>query len=397
MRIALIGPAQDLHLRRWGRALQAAGAEVVFVGLEPPPSDVHPYHSVGPPVTRPRWVDFYRRAGALRRLLETLRVAVAHPFHLTPSGVWVWLSGFRPYVPYAMGADLLEYTPGAPPLRYSWSLQSASPALPHLAAAWLRRRLLPPLLRQTLQEAAFALADNYELCKAEKFFVKEKNYIELPTGPERVGDSWEGEGRIGLLFPRGLTPFYRADILLEAAHLYLAAQGRLLLFCLAGPYPPHPHLTRQAKDLEKRFPNKFFFFEKILDKKEMAKLWRRSLAFVSAPLYDGYSYSLAEGRAYGALPIIPALPAYLELLTHGYNAWFVEPFTPENLCQAFFAVEKYLTEPPFWPARNLAWVERFSDLRRSAEAFLSLLQAYLDRQPKEGREKQKQPQRRQKP
>lgn len=378
MRIALVGPARDLHLQRWGRALQTVGAEVVFVGLEPAPPEVTPYYPVGPPVAQPRWMHFYQRAHMLGELLESLKITVAHPFHLTPSGVWVWLSGFRPYVPYAMGADLLEYTPTAPPLRYSWSLQSTSPLPERLAAAWLRRRLLPPLLRRTLQEAAFALADNYELCKTKKFFVKVKNYIELPTGPERAfpGVGRE-EGRRGILFPRGLTPFYQADVFLEAAEHYLTAGGRLFLFCLAGPYPPHPRLVRQAKDLEKRFSNKFFFFEKVLNKKEMVRLWRQSLAFVSAPLYDGYSYSLAEGRAWGALPLVSALPAYQELLTHGYNGWFVEPFTPENLCQAFFAVEKYLTDPPFWPERNLAWIERFSDLETSARLFLTLLEKVL--------------------
>jgi len=376
MRIALVGPARDLHLQRWGRALQKAGADVVFVGLEPPPPDATPYYSVGPPIAHPRWIDFYRRSQALRELLEALEVTVAHPFHLTPSGVWVWLSGFRPYVPYAMGADLFEYTPAAPPLRYSWSLQNTAPSLPRLAAAWLRRRFLPPFLRQTLQEAAFALADNYELCKAKKFFEKVKKCIELPTGPDLEGELEKAE-RVGILLPRGLTLFYQADVILQAARQYLAAQGRLAFFCLAGPYPPHPHLAHQAKCLEKQFPDKFFLFEKVLPKREMKNLWQRSLAFVSAPRYDGYSYSLAEGRAYGALPLISALPAYQELLTHGYNAWFIEPFTTENLTQAFFEVEKYLIEPPFWPQRNLAWIQRFSNLQQSARLFLSLLEKAL--------------------
>ncbi len=382
MRVALIGPAQDLHLQRWGRALQRAGADVVFVGLEPPPPEVSPYYSVGPPITRPRWIDFYRRAQALRKLLKALEVTVAHPFHLTPSGVWVWLSGFRPYVPFAMGADLLEYTPAAPPLRYSWSLQNAPPSLPRWAAAWLRRRLLPPLLRLTLQEAAFTLADNYELCKAGKFFVKEKSYIELPTGPEIAPRARSEADRVGILLPRGLTPFYQADVLLEAAQTYLAAQGRLAFFCLAGPYPPHPHLTHQAKDLEKRFPDKFFFFEKVLSKKEMQELWARSVAFVSAPYYDGYSYSLAEGRHYGALPIVSALPAYLELLTHDYNSWIIEPFTPNNLAQAFFRLESLADRPPFWQTRNQAWIQRFSDLQQSAILFLEALQRRLSSKPK---------------
>lgn len=395
MRIAVIGPPRDLHLQRWGKALQAAGADAIFIGIEPKPPELEPYFSVEPPVACPTLGDFWRRRGALRDLLEEKRVTVAHPIHLTPSAVWVWASGFRPYVPFAMGADVLEYGPQAPPLTHSWSLQGKLPRWKDYALAWLRRRALPPLLRLTLRAAAFSLADNYELCNTKKYFVKNKKYIEIPAGirfveGESGGGSLEFWGRLSrlrrplLVAPRGATLLYRADIILEGFSLYLRQGGQnLALVLLAGPYPPHPTLQDKACELEKHFPDNFLFFEKVISKKDMKLLWQESAALLSAPLYDGYSYALAEGRFAGCLPVVPALPGYLELLTHGYNAYFVEPFTVQHLAAALHDLEPLLlhSERP-WADPNRRWVQRFSNLSENAQTFLSLLEAYLSTPPK---------------
>lgn len=392
MRIAVIGPPRDLHLQRWGKALQAAGAEVIFVGLEPEPPELRPYVCAGPPIERPTLLDFWRRRRALREILAEQQIAVAHPIHLTPSAVWVWASGFQPYVPFAMGADVLEYGPQAPPLSRSWSLQGKNPRWRDYLTAYARRLLLPPLLRATLREAAFSLADNYELCKTKKFFVKNKKYVELPGGIalEEVEREWERvEGEVAealsrlrrpiVLAPRGATLLYRADVILEAFTQYLQRSSqKLALFLLAGPYPIHPTIAQQAETLEKHYPENFFFFRKVLSKKEMQVLWRASSALLSAPLYDGYSYALAEGRYAGCLPIVPALPGYLELLTHGYNAYFVEPFTAPRLAKAFHELEPLLSAPERpWASPNIQWVRRFSNLHHSAQTFLHLLETHL--------------------
>lgn len=393
MRIAVVGPLRDLHLRRWGKALQAAGAEVLFVGLEPKPPDLEPYFCVGQSVEHPTLLDFWRRRRALRQVLKEAHVEVAHPIHLTPSAVWVWASGFRPYVPFAMGADVLEYGPQPLPLTRSWTLQGKTPRWHDSLLAQVRRHLLPPLLRATLRNALFSVADNYELCITKKFFVKNKNYVELPAGIDwEAGWNVEGEGHVlteGLsrlcrpivLAPRGATLLYRADVILEAFALYLKKRApNLSLILLSGPYPPHPSITRQATELEKRFPKNFLFFKKILSQQEMAFLWQASAAVLSAPLYDGYSYALAEGRYAGCLPIVPALPAYLELLTHGYNAYFVEPFTAARLAEAFQELEDILSDPSRpWAAPNTAWIQRFSHLHDNAQTFLHLLQNRLHR------------------
>ncbi|MCS7152990.1 MAG: hypothetical protein N2253_07615 [Bacteroidia bacterium] len=374
MRIAIIGPPSDVHLKRWGLALREAGAEILFVGIGTAEPELEPYYSIGPPLSRPRWIDFVRRRRALFEFLTSRKVDVAHPIHLTPSAVWVWLSGFRPYVPFAMGADVLEYVPNTSPIVRSWTLQSRSPTLLATLTARMRRALLPSLLRKVLQHSLLACADNYELCFSEKFFIKNKCILEVPAGIS--SKRWSGKGKF-FLAPRGATLLYQADIILDGYRLYLTQGGTRPLILLAGGYPIHPEMEAKAAELEINYPEKFFFFRKKIPEHEMEILWEQTAAFISAPVYDGYSYAVAEGRQRGALPIVNAIPAHLEILTHGYNAWFVEPFTAENLAQGLFEVDKLLQGEHFWQERNQKWISFFSDIKRNAQLFLSFVEERL--------------------
>lgn len=377
MRIAVVGPVHDVHLRRWGEALRTAGAEILFVGIEPPPEGLEPYVCVGKPVTAPNLSDFFRRRQKLSELLKAEKVDLAHPIHLTPSALWVWSSGFRPYVPFAMGADVLEYVPNAPPLHRSWTLQSRSRSLVGYLAAWTRRRLFPTVLRPILQDSLMSIGDNYELCFSKKFFEKNKKIVELPAGIWTSGSALPMSKRRYLLVPRGATLLYQADVILCGYEIYLKSGGKLPLILLAGAYPPHPRVARHAEYLQKSFSEMLLFFDKKISKEKMSALWTETVAFVSAPVYDGYSYAVAEGRAFGALPIVNAIPSHMEILTHGYNAWFVEPFTAEGLAEAFFTVESLLDSEPFWASRNVEWIARFSDIVENARLFLKLVHELL--------------------
>ncbi|MCX8112303.1 MAG: hypothetical protein N3E49_03790 [Bacteroidia bacterium] len=374
MRIAIAGPPNDIHVRRWGKALRQAGAEVVFVWITPAPPDLEAYYCVGLPVDKPRFSDFFLRGRALRELLGRLKVRVAHPIHLTPSALWVWYSGFRPYIPFAMGADVLEYTSASAPVQRSWTLQSRSPTLMRLTAAWMRRRILPSLLRRVLQESILSLGDNYEVCFSKKFFEKNKPYIEIPAGIEPQRRT--GTGEI-FLAPRGATLLYQADVILKGYERYLRSGGTRSLVLLSAGYPIHPAILKQAERLEELYPEAFVLVRRLLSKPEIEALWQRTAAFISAPLYDGYSYAVAEGRSRGALPIVNAIPAHMEVLTHGYNAWFVEPFTAQNLANALFEVDALLQGDPFWRLRNQQWIDRFSNIEDNASLFLHLLRRIL--------------------
>jgi len=394
MRIGLVGSPRDLHLRRWGAALVRAGAEVRVFGLENPPQDViekggvrllpeEPtleYVVVGKGVAQPNYWDFLSQRRKLAYYLREYKVEVAHPIHLSPYGVWVYWSGFRPYIPFVMGSEL-EYT--------AWGRRQAQRGFwtPHRILTYLRQRLLPPLLRRTLQNAALSLADNYTLCENIKLLYKNKILIEIPAGvrldreaEDRVGEVIPGVEQEGawVLAPRGITRFYQADYILEGFAQYWSQGGHLRLLLLSNLYSAEKNVFEIFESLSKKFSDKIKTITSLLSPAEMRAAWKKVVAFISVPSYDGYSYSVAEGRWAGAIPLLNAIPGNLEVATHSYNALLIHPFTPENLASTLHHLEKELpTLQTTFAKRNQKWIKHFSDIDRHAHLFLRMLSALL--------------------
>lgn len=309
-------------------------------------------------------------------------MSAAHPIHLSPYGVWVYLSGFRPYVPFAMGAEI-EYTAWgrAHVQRDLWSS--------HPILTPLRQHLLPTLLRPTLDNAALILADNYTICENIKILSKNKKLLEIPAGVQHAREVEETPGptqaaashgsKISwVLSPRGLTRFYQADYILQGFASYWEEGGHLGLILLRNLYSTDKNVLEILKTIEKKFYEKIKCISTLLGPHEMAKLWQEVVAFVSAPSYDGYSYSVAEGRSAGAIPLLNVIPGNLEITTHAYNALLVHPFTPENLATTLHTLEKNLpTLRETFAPRNQKWIQHFSDIDRHAKLFLQVLSEIL--------------------
>jgi len=392
MRIGLVGSPRDLHLRRWGAALVRAGAEVRVFGLEHPPKDAvekaglrllpeEPpleYIVVGKGLAQPNYGDFFGQRRKLAYYLRDYNVEVAHPIHLSPYGVWVYLSGFRPYIPFAMGTEL-EYT--------AWGRRQAQRGFwtSHPILTPLRQHLLPILLRPTLDKAALILADNYTLCENIKVLCKNKKLLEIPAGvrcTREAPGSPSSASRTGwVLSPRGLTRFYQADYILQGFTKYWEAGGRLGLILLSNLYLAEKNILENIKNAKEKFSEKIKSIPTLLGPSEMAKLWQEVVAFVSAPSYDGYSYSVAEGRLAGAIPLLSGIPGNLEVATHAYNALLIHPFTPENLATTLHTLEKNLpTLQEAFAPRNQKWIQHFSDVDRHARLFLQMLPEILSKQ-----------------
>ncbi len=396
MRIGLVGSPRDIHLRRWGQALARTGAEVWVFGMEKPPGDaveregmIHlpgasplPYVVVGKGLEKPAYWDFIRWRGALGNVLRRHAVSVAHPIHLSPYGVWVYLSGFRPYVPFAMGAEI-EYT--------AWGRAHVQRGFwtSHPILTPLRQYLLPTLLHPTLDNAAFILADNYTICENIKILSKNKKLLEIPAGVyhrKEAGDLRNATQAGALLTPqmswvlspRGLTRFYQADYILQGFARYWEKGGRLGLIFLSNLYSIEKNILEALKNIEKKFYKKIKYISTPLGPHEMEKLWQEVVAFISAPSYDGYSYSVAEGRLAGTIPILNAIPGNLEVATQAYNALLVHPFTPENLATTLHTLEQNLpTLRETFAPRNQKWIQHFSDIDRHARLFLQILSEIL--------------------
>lgn len=396
MRVGLVGSPRDVHLRRWGSALSRAGAEVWVFGLEREPDDAVavkgwsylpaepplPYIRVIEGIERPWYWDFIRHRRALFQRLQECEIDLAHPIHLSPYGVWVYLSGFRPYIPFVMGSEL-EYT--------AWGRRQAQRGFwtSHPLLTALRQHTLPPLLRQTLHQATLILADNYVLCENTKLLCKNKKILEMPAGVDLVGWGGSGEGEAGLnrregwvLAPRGMTRFYQADRILEGFARYWEKGGRLRLLLLTNLYQADKNILKISNDFSKKYYEKIKVIDRILSPAQMQRVWREVVAFISAPSYDGYSYSVAEGRRAGTIPILNAIPGNLEIATHNYNALIVHPFTPETLAKTLHTLENHLqTFQKVFAPRNQKWIEHFSNIENHVRLFLKILAEKLKKNP----------------
>ena len=97
------------------------------------------------------------------------------------------------------------------------------------------------------------------------------------------------------------------------------------------------------------------------------------ISFISAPVYDGYSNALSEGRYIGAIPIVNAIPGNLELIRHKENGCIVEPFEPDLLTQT---LEEILADTDAWKRKfsgqNTEWILKNAHLKTNIRHFLDL-------------------------
>lgn len=387
LHIGILSQPSNFHCQKWARALQTAGARVSVYSLEQ--AQIPGLRTVWlqPPV---RWRGRYRfpsyryTAHTLGRALAEDAVDVVNALHLTPYGWWGLQAGYRPLVASALGADVLEYVPGAPRVGYN----AARPGglLQPLARSYYAR-----LVRQVIARADLLTADNRHLqLQMERHLGAQPGSVRLlpwgiadeirypdirllPTLLEKL--NLPQDKRI-VLAPRGANAFYNAEVILQAFER-LASEGphsHSLLLLSAG-YPVAPHIRQQALKLQDRYPG-FRFYEGQLSLAEMGTLWTHTDVALSLPQYDGYSATIAEARSAGAIPLVNDLPAYREELTPDVHARYMSATDGQSL---YSLLADTLTQLPRWKARiaepNLRWADVNADILPGAEQFLDWCRA----------------------
>ena len=392
MNIALLSLPSNFHCRKWAKGLRRAGANVCVYSFEdgdagtgiqtvkiPPPLAFHKRY----------FYPCYELTGKkLLRELKARRTDVLHPLHATPFGTWAVKTGFRPTVVAAIGADIFDFSPQPPPVQWQQNAAFLSAAKRNLLRPFYRKRVLA-----ALNFADKITADNQALCNAivEGFGVKNEKIELLRWGvdPDMFEDNREADAKINELLrplsppvvvvPRGLKPIYRANVILQALDRWLSkereTEGGFVL--MTAGYSPDPQLYFRAKRLQAAHPNRVVLIDEQLNEREMGALWKRTDGFVSAPVYDGYSAAVAEGRYVGAVPIVDDSEAVKEWYD-GENALVVAPFNAENLSKT---LEVFIQNGPrlrqrFAP-RNRKWITEHSLLSSSSRRFLKLCETLL--------------------
>ncbi|MFN8397414.1 MAG: glycosyltransferase family 4 protein [Bacteroidia bacterium] len=397
MRIAILSDPRNFHTQKWALALQATGAEVVVMSYDPVPTNAA-FHAIqlmprsGVP-GKYNYMDYVRGGKVLQDALVAERIEVVNPLNITPLGVWAMQSGFHPVVACAFGADILEYPPsgkGPAGIGRGWEATALNPGRWDRWKAALKRRYFRRKVAQALGYADFVTGDNQYLvdCMADWFGTDQGKMAVLRWGvePELFEAAVQGleqvrrrfgiePGQKVVLSPRGMKPIYQADIILEAfEELLRAGRSDAHFIMLGAGYQVAPEVSNCAQKLAKTFRN-FRFETEAVSREEMHALWLMTDVFISAPVYDGYSAALAEGRFVGAIPIVNDIPANRELIRHGDNGWICKPFAPTSLVHDLAQVLDHVTElrAKFAPV-NRVWVTQHSLMSANARRFLELVQ-----------------------
>lgn len=413
MHIGLLNDPNNFHTQKWGKALRDAGAEVTVFSFD---ADQHG----GLPSVRvvPRsggsdynYISYLRSGSELRTALDEAGVDLINALNITPFGVWAARSGLRPLISSAMGADILEYPPRgqqSPLLEArAWdNVEGSQQPLIRLKGR-MKRQYFRRKVAQALSKADLITGDNLVLVDAVKewFRIPEEKIRllrwgvepELLTSDETVIKKLKTRFGIAdharvILSPRGAKAIYQADLILEAFELmlekgsYSSVPGKdrgisegahwedhpskFHFIMLSAGYKTSRKVAEKARYLSQKYPN-FTFVDHAMDRKEVAQLWQLTDVFISAPIYDGYSASLAEGRYVGAIPVVNSIPGNLELIEHQENGWITSPFTPSQLAHDLNTILRNRMQlKARFQTKNRKWIEENSLIDRNADIFL---------------------------
>jgi glycosyltransferase involved in cell wall biosynthesis len=286
-----------------------------------------------------------------------------------------------------MGADILEYPPkpGDSPFA-TWTNQE-KPKLKGRLLNRLKYHFYRFHVKRALDASAFITGDNLELVNSVI------DWFQIP--PEKVHlNRWGVEENLFhpkanrleelrkkygiqpnqqvILSPRGMKPIYQGELILDAFEKLVPQHPEVKFIMFSAGYEVSKAVKEKAVLLGKNHPNFYYEFG-LIPREEVIELWSLVDMFISAPLYDGYSNAVAEGRYGGAIPIVNTIPGNLEILEHGKTGWFVDPFTSENLASAIQTLLPDLaTYKKEFHEVSLPWLLEHSELNGNIRKFIAL-------------------------
>ena len=399
MRIAILSDPENFHTQKWYTALRNAGADpfVVSFGkeMQEPIRSIH----IDPPLSfgkRFFYPSYLAGGKKLRALLEKEKCDILNPLNITPFGIWGARADFHPMVSCAFGADILEYPPRgieSPwPENRSWNNTEGQLSGTRRIRGKLERNFFRKKVMEALKASDLITGDNLVLTRAihEWFGIEEKKIVLNRWGVEEELFSCTEEEkkellpRFGIspekkivLAPRGAKAIYQADIILEAFAEFLKTGRSDVHFVL---FSAGYEISSGIKPLIEQLNRSgcFTFIPTALPRETMYKFWNLADVFISAPVYDGYSASLAEGRYIGAVPLVNKIPANTELITHLENGWIADPFTPENISSSLVQILDDLPNlKSRFSAANRNWIKENSLIRNNAKIFVQNCESLL--------------------
>lgn len=385
MHIGVLCDPASFHTQKWAQGLQRNGAKVTVFSFSDEKVEGVPCVKVEPVGGKLNYAAFLRSGKRLKEALLAHKVDVLNPINITPYGVWAARSGFRPIAAVSMGADILEYPPSrkhAP--NVAW-MQTEPPGILGKLANRLRHRYFRKLVKEALDAASLVTGDNLVLVHSVRdwFDIPEERLQLNRWGvepalfevDEEIKSSLRAqfgieEGQAVVLSPRGMKPIYQGEIILEAFGSMLEEGRKEKFIMFSAGYAISKAVQERADALTAKYPN-FHYEGGVLPRERVLQLWSLVDAFISAPVYDGHSNALAEGRYASAVPLVNPIPGNLEVVEPDVHGVLVDPFTADNLSKKLRSTLNELDalKEAFGPV-NRQWIEENSVMDANMQRFL---------------------------
>jgi L-malate glycosyltransferase len=240
---------------------------------------------------------------ALRRLITRVRPDRLLTLYGGGFAMLAWLSGFRPYVVYVMGSDVL------------------------LLDGFRAR-----LARRALSSAALVVSNGRYLAERTRHLAPSADVLPLYVGVntnELVPGVHSADPRI--ICTRGFLPVYNNEYLVQGLSALGDAAPQNLEVVFAAPGPDLPLVEKLADRILSPTLRSRVRFLNGLGRHALIQELARSQVYVSLSRSDGASFSLMEALACGVFPVLSDLPQNREWVTpeeqNGILVPFEEPAT----------------------------------------------------------------------
>ena len=405
MHIAVLSDPENFHTQKWSLALRRAGMRVTIFSFSDyeyaavPCVKIQPRFTINGQLT---YASFLFSADRLREALLEHQVDIINPINATPYGVWAARTDLNPIACIAMGADILEFPPkrshSTIPKERHWGSKSATKqSLLWQLTHSIKWHIFRSQVKNALEKANFITGDNLELVRAvsewfdipaekvhlNRWGIEEELFEVSQKRKEELRQKYHIKaGQKVVLSPRGMKPIYQGDIILNSfEHLLESGRHDTQFIMLSAGYEIPPALHQKAMQLTEKYEC-FTYVPEILPREEVCQLWSLIDVFISAPVYDGYSNALSEGRYMGVVPIVNAIPGNIELITHGENGWIVDPFNENQLSQSLEYILNRLPEiKQQFAVANREWILSNAHLKTNIKKFIELCRQFVIEQP----------------
>jgi glycosyltransferase involved in cell wall biosynthesis len=315
LRLAFVGPADSVTMRRWVEWFAARGHETTVLTVEAAPASVAAgFRQIDLSVARgPRKLGRLISAARMALALRRLKPDVVQVLFVGGVAWGLPLAGVHPYAAMPWGSDVLEEQ-GAFREWYGKPLTRAvfrAADLVTVHSEFMERRvrpLLPP------GKPLARIGRGVDVTLFRPGLATEALRRRWSIGPDcRV-----------IVSPRLAKPFYRHERVIQALPSLCRRHPRCMLV-LAEQFADRDYvegLRRLAVELG--VADRVRFVGAIAH--EEMPLWLNlAEAVVMVPPSDGMPNTLLEAMACGTVPVLARLPQYEEVVRHGDNGFLVEP------------------------------------------------------------------------